>query len=172
MKIREFIRQDVDIDVMNNVTDGCEIAFVGPMDLTKTGEEEWADVLDLEVETMTWNAESPFSWAVVDVTNGKDPETIEATDDEVKMAYKAFAFFKACAGFCTESEWNRWFVDDGEVPYSEENCTTEKHVCCICGEEFEGWGNNPYPLVKDEDARCCDECNNLVILARLAELGN
>lgn len=46
----------------------------------------------------------------------------------------------------------------------------EKHVCCICGEEFEGWGNNPYPLVDDENARCCDECNTLVIVARLIEL--
>lgn len=46
----------------------------------------------------------------------------------------------------------------------------EKHICCICGCEFEGYGNNPYPLVKDEQARCCDECNMLVIQARLEAL--
>lgn len=46
----------------------------------------------------------------------------------------------------------------------------EKHICCICGEEFEGFGNNPYPLVKDEQARCCDECNMQVIEARLEAL--
>ena len=31
--------------------------------------------------------------------------------------------------------------------------------CCICGDEFVGWGNNPWPIVKDEDALCCDMCN-------------
>ena len=44
-------------------------------------------------------------------------------------------------------------------------------TCCICGKEFKGWGNNPYPVVKDEDARCCDDCNmEFVIPARIAEL--
>lgn len=43
--------------------------------------------------------------------------------------------------------------------------------CCICGKEFVGWGNNPYPVNKDEDARCCDECNGMyVIPARLEAL--
>jgi hypothetical protein len=44
-------------------------------------------------------------------------------------------------------------------------------TCCICGKEFEGWGNNPYPVVKDEDARCCGDCNAMyVIPARLEAL--
>ena len=39
-------------------------------------------------------------------------------------------------------------------------------TCCICGKEFKGWGNNPYP-VKMEGV-CCDECNlKAVIPARL-----
>ena len=43
-----------------------------------------------------------------------------------------------------------------------------KPKCCICDKECENeWGNNPYPLVKDEDARCCNECNNRVINFRL-----
>lgn len=44
----------------------------------------------------------------------------------------------------------------------------EKHTCCICGEKFIGFGNNPYPLTDDAEARCCDECNsNYVIAARI-----
>ena len=44
-------------------------------------------------------------------------------------------------------------------------------LCCICGKEFVGWGNNPYPVVTDDDARCCDECNaKYVIPARLDEI--
>lgn len=47
----------------------------------------------------------------------------------------------------------------------------EKHICCICGEEFEGFGNNPYPVNKDENARCCDVCNDIVIIpARIEAL--
>ena len=44
----------------------------------------------------------------------------------------------------------------------------EKYTCCICGKEFEGLGNNPYPLKEEE--RCCDECNKQVIYARLVNL--
>jgi hypothetical protein len=46
-------------------------------------------------------------------------------------------------------------------------------TCCICGEKFYGWGNNPYPVVKtnDENVVCCNECNSLyVIPARIMEL--
>ena len=39
-------------------------------------------------------------------------------------------------------------------------------VCCICGEEVEGYGNNPSPV--KEDGKCCDACNKkFVIPARL-----
>lgn len=49
----------------------------------------------------------------------------------------------------------------------------EKHICCICGQEFTGYGNNPYPVNSDEDARCCDDCNDTVVIpARLGELTN
>lgn len=41
----------------------------------------------------------------------------------------------------------------------------EKYTCCLCGKEFEGFGNNPYPL--SEEGRCCNICNNEVICARL-----
>lgn len=47
----------------------------------------------------------------------------------------------------------------------------QENVCCICGKRYTGWGNNPWPVVKDENARCCDECNNNQVLsARLAQM--
>lgn len=47
---------------------------------------------------------------------------------------------------------------------------TEKKKCCICGKEFEGWGNNPWPINNDPNAVCCDECNtNTVVPARIAQ---
>lgn len=41
-------------------------------------------------------------------------------------------------------------------------------VCCICGNVFTGFGNNPWPIAEREDARCCDTCNSTVVIpARL-----
>lgn len=40
------------------------------------------------------------------------------------------------------------------------------------GKKVHEFGNNPYPVVKDEDALCCDECNDReVIPARLNTAG-
>ena len=44
--------------------------------------------------------------------------------------------------------------------------------CCWCGKEFTGYGNNPYPLVKEQGARCCDECNEIVIFERIRQITN
>ena len=42
----------------------------------------------------------------------------------------------------------------------------KKKKCCICGREFEGWGNNPQPV--KASGECCDKCNwEKVIPARL-----
>lgn len=47
----------------------------------------------------------------------------------------------------------------------------EVKVCCICGEKFKGWGNNPWPVVEDPEARCCDYCNDTkVIPARIEQM--
>ena len=44
----------------------------------------------------------------------------------------------------------------------------EKHKCILCGKEFDGWGNNSWPI---KDGICCDECNEeKVIPARIAKL--
>ena len=37
----------------------------------------------------------------------------------------------------------------------------EKHICSICSEEFEGYGNNAQPV---NDGICCDDCNRRVVL--------
>jgi hypothetical protein len=41
-------------------------------------------------------------------------------------------------------------------------------VCSICGADYEGWGNNGWPV---NEGRCCDHCNGVVVIpARLAQL--
>jgi len=47
----------------------------------------------------------------------------------------------------------------------------EVKKCCICGREFTGWGNNPYPISENLDDTCCDECNSMyVIPAKIVQL--
>lgn len=41
-----------------------------------------------------------------------------------------------------------------------------KQKCSICGKEFEGYGNNPEPLMSYDEGRCCDECNAKVVQYR------
>lgn len=44
---------------------------------------------------------------------------------------------------------------------------TEKKICCICGEEYTGYGNNAEPY---KEGYCCDECNKkFVIPSRLGQ---
>lgn len=44
-----------------------------------------------------------------------------------------------------------------------------EYTCCICGDDFEGYGNNPVPY--KESGKCCDACNRkFVIPARLMQL--
>ena len=41
-------------------------------------------------------------------------------------------------------------------------------TCCICGEHYNGYGNNPDPV--KQEGRCCDACNHkFVVPARMAE---
>ena len=47
-----------------------------------------------------------------------------------------------------------------------------KYICCICGKEKEGYGNNPEPVVREFENgkrnRCCDNCNKYIVVpARL-----
>lgn len=42
--------------------------------------------------------------------------------------------------------------------------------CCICDKEINNpWGNSPWPIVDDPEAKCCDDCNfEKVLPARIA----
>ena len=55
-----------------------------------------------------------------------------------------------------------------EAEATFDNDENEKQVCCICGEEYEGYGNNAEPY---KEGRCCDKCNmKFVIPYRLSQL--
>lgn len=37
--------------------------------------------------------------------------------------------------------------------------------CVICDKKITNWGNNPYPIRTDSNARCCDACNSKYVIA-------
>lgn len=39
-----------------------------------------------------------------------------------------------------------------------------KQECCICGIEFFGWGNNPYPVMSSESGACCESCKDTEVI--------
>jgi hypothetical protein len=42
-------------------------------------------------------------------------------------------------------------------------------ICCICGQTYDRWGNNAWPVA---DGRCCHGCDqDIVMPARLKRLG-
>lgn len=42
--------------------------------------------------------------------------------------------------------------------------------CCICGKLINGYGNNPWPVVKKADAECCKKCNNTKVIPARMEM--
>lgn len=48
----------------------------------------------------------------------------------------------------------------------------DTYICCICGQEHEGYGNNPNGAVDstkkllywNPEDRCCDDCNKTYVL--------
>ena len=56
---------------------------------------------------------------------------------------------------------------DSNIKNEELNMKEKTKICCLCGKEYKGYGNNALPL---HDGKCCNECNSLkVIPARLKE---
>ena len=50
MKIKDFIKKDIDVDVYDNVTQEIiDISFVGPLELTEEGKEKFKEVLEYDV---------------------------------------------------------------------------------------------------------------------------
>ena len=41
--------------------------------------------------------------------------------------------------------------------------------CVLCSEDYKGFGHNPWPL-NNGRGRCCDTCNDYVLLARIARI--
>jgi len=48
--------------------------------------------------------------------------------------------------------------------FGEKLTEAVEHVCCICGEELDGTGNNPEPYMSSDNGRCCSGCHLKFVL--------
>lgn len=101
MKIEEFMNEERDIDVYDDVVDGIGIAFCGPMLLTPEGKKEWEDVLNLDITVI----DSPYTGDVAIV------EVDKYGDDWEKYQIRAKSFFYALAGYCAAEDYDKWFIE-------------------------------------------------------------
>ena len=106
MKIREFIRQEIGIDVYDDVCEALAIAFCGPQPLTPEGEKEFADIMDFEVEI------NPHSYcdAAAAIVHIDDPDN-EVWEKRLEQVKK---FFEGAAGYCSVTDYNKWFGEEGD----------------------------------------------------------
>ena len=99
IKVRELLKQEIDIDVYDDYTEELGIAFCGPMKLTKEGQEYFKDVLDYDIIVYTNN---DLQEAVVQVGD---------YDDAEDRFDKACELFNSMAGYCSDTNYNKWFKE-------------------------------------------------------------
>lgn len=106
MKLREILTAEVwdkygDMDVTNDVLDGYFPAWCGNT-FTEEGLEHFKEALELEAEI--WGDEN---YAQIYIR-------VDSPDEKTwKHNYKiARELFSDLCGYCTEEEYDRWFIDD------------------------------------------------------------
>lgn len=106
--IRKFVKMwedgtHDDIDVYDNVCEELGIAYCGGYKLTKEGEKQFAEVLDYSIEIVEPVTKYDYPIAIVDVDG----------DEGIwqKKLKKAKEFFYSVAGYCADSDFNKWFIE-------------------------------------------------------------
>jgi hypothetical protein len=71
----------------------------------------------------------------------------------------------------TELEEDFFNLDFDDINvYGEKLTEAKENRCCICGEDIDGYGNNPEPYMSADKGRCCDACNVKVIIPKRFEM--
>ena len=102
MKVKDLLKMDIDIDVCDDYTEECYIAYVGVTKLTEYGKKEFRRALELECEMYD------------DIVIIKC--YVDGDDDESKKNVKSCTrLFYALAGYCSCTNYRRWFVSEDDV---------------------------------------------------------
>lgn len=91
MTIKDLLREEIDIDVMDTYDERCWIAFCGPCKLKAKGEARFADILDLPIQ--------------------HHGNVIALLTDSAIEAADCKELFYSHAGFCSQSTWDEWFEE-------------------------------------------------------------
>lgn len=97
MKVKDLLKMNIDIDVVDDYCEDLWIAFCGAYELTEDGIEHFAQALEYPVEL-----NSRVAIVCVD-----DPEEKVAR----KQLRKAKELFYSLAGYCSEEDYNKWFIE-------------------------------------------------------------
>ena len=103
MKIKDLLKLDIDVDVYDNVEDGIEIAFCGPMELTPDGQKRFAEVLDYDIELDIGEG------ICIVYTDKQDGKIIDNYEPRLRDAE---FFFHALAGYCSAEDYYNWFFEN------------------------------------------------------------
>ena len=93
MTFEDFIKQDIDVDVCDDVEDKGYPAFTGPLELTDAGRSRFCEILGLPVSI-------DDDLAVISLNDAKH---------WMKKQRDLELFLNAAAGYCSESDYNNWF---------------------------------------------------------------
>lgn len=99
MTVRDLLKMEICVDVVDDVTEDLYIAFDGPQALTPEGEKEFALALDLEVRP---GADSGLYVICVD---DEDDRTWK------RRLRNAAKLFEGMAGYCSVPEYKLWFKE-------------------------------------------------------------
>ena len=118
MTIRDFMclcdRNNYDVDITSDYTDEMVVNYVGgDFYLTNEGKQKFEKILDLYIDF-----DEPFDNAVVIIPDGTE-EDMDECEKNVRF------FFKAIAGYCSVTNWGKWFSTTPEDEYEEDEYETE-----------------------------------------------
>lgn len=93
IKVKDLIKRDIDIDVCDDESESLYIAFCGALELTEEGKKKFADALEY------------------DVTLYEDIAVVHIGDKRLRPVKE---FFESAAGYCSVSDWDRWFKNSDD----------------------------------------------------------
>ena len=97
MKVKDLLKMDIDIDVCDDYDERCYIAFCGEAKLTHEGEERFRDALELPI-TLNIKEDRVDNICIISCDTEHDAESCRE-------------LFVALAGYCSESDYDRWFEE-------------------------------------------------------------
>lgn len=98
MTIKQFLAQNIDIDVYDDTVEELGVAFVGPQVLTPTGVEHFKPIFDLVVDVFN-------NCAIIHLSD-------EGWEGELDLCKELFL---GSAGFIPNSLYDKWFAERSRI---------------------------------------------------------